>query len=152
MTLPDLRIGVDTTFLVQAEILEQVSDGRLPFDRTMKVSTSEAMAKNTITKLLPDNLGTVRKLMEMDQEDFEKLRTTRMSAAARKALVRTMNQRRRKISKLLEELSLRTSRIIPLMRKLENVNRKMLELERRLAAEAKRATMPQDDLQQVSPR
>src|SRR5687768_2367151 len=32
------------------EILQQVADGRLPFDRTMKVSTSEAMAKNTITK------------------------------------------------------------------------------------------------------
>ncbi|HQA00715.1 MAG TPA: RNA polymerase sigma factor region1.1 domain-containing protein, partial [Phycisphaerae bacterium] len=47
------------------DILQQVSDGRLPFDRTMKISTSEAMAKNTITKLLPENLATVRKLLQM---------------------------------------------------------------------------------------
>lgn len=128
------------------DILRQVSDGRLPFDRTMKVSTSEAMAKNTITKLLPENLATAQKLYEANQEDFEKLQSSRMSATARKNLIRTMNQRRRKISKLLEELSLRTSRIIPLMRKLQNVLRKMIDLEKRIAAEDKRPTLPPEDL------
>ena len=95
----------------------------------MKISTSEAMAKNTITKLLPENLATVRKLMEMNEQDFEKLLKPKMSDSAKKAIVRVMNQRRRKMAKLLEELSLRTSRIIPLMRKLEAVNRKMNDLQ-----------------------
>ena len=129
-----------------AEILQQVSDGRLPFDRTMKVSTSQTMAKPTIIRRLPENLGTARKLMEMNEEDFDRLANTRMSIKARKDLIRGLNRRRRKISKLLEELSLRTSRIIPLMRKLESVNRKMCELERRLKAEAKRSTLPPEDL------
>jgi len=128
------------------EILQQVADGRLPFDRTMKVSTSEAMAKSTITKLLPENLGTVRKLMELNEGDFQKLQRTRMSASARSSLCRQLNQRRRKIAKLLEELSLRTSRIIPLMRKLESVHRKMCDLERRIRRELKRQTMADDDL------
>jgi RNA polymerase primary sigma factor len=128
------------------DILQQVSDGRLPFDRTMKISTSEAMAKNTITMLLPENLATVRKLMELNQEDYEKLTGTRMSAAAKRDLIRTMNQRRRKIGKLLEELSLRTSRIIPLMRKLKSVHQKMLELQKRLKKEKKNPTMPTEDL------
>lgn len=128
------------------DILQQVSDGRLPFDRTMKISTSEAMAKNTITKLLPENLTTVRKLMELNEQDFEKLCASRLSASARSSLLRQLGQRRRKIAKLLEELSLRTSRIIPLMRKLEAVYRKMRDIERRMAAESKRANANEDDL------
>ena len=128
------------------DILQQVSDGRLPFDRTMKISTSEALAKNTITRLLPENLKTVRKLMEIDEKDFEHLQTSRMSATAKQTALRRLNQRRRKIAKLLEELSLRTSRIIPLMRKVEAVYRKMRDLEKRINREQKRPTMTDDDL------
>jgi RNA polymerase primary sigma factor len=128
------------------DILQQVADGDLPFDRTMKVSTSEALAKNTITRLLPENLNTARKLMQLNAEDFEKLGASRLSAAARKDLFRRLSQRRRKISKLLEELSLRTSRIIPLMRKLESIHRKMRELERRIARERKRTSVNEEDL------
>ncbi|MCL2329913.1 MAG: RNA polymerase sigma factor RpoD [Phycisphaerae bacterium] len=128
------------------DILQQVSDGRLPFDRTMKISTSEAMAKNTITKLLPENLATVRKLIETNGQDFEKLLNPKLSETTQKAIVRVMNQRRRKMAKLLEELSLRTSRIIPLMRKLQAVYRKMRDLEKRLASQHKRQTMPSDDV------
>ncbi|HSW44478.1 MAG TPA: RNA polymerase sigma factor RpoD [Phycisphaerae bacterium] len=129
------------------DILQQVADGRLPFDRTMKISTSEALAKNTITKLLPENLATVRKLMEMDEANHQQLvDTPRMAGATRTAMVRQMNQRRRKMAKLLEELSLRTSRIIPLMRKLEAVYRKMRDVERRIHKEQKRPTMQEEDL------
>lgn len=128
------------------DILQQVSDGRLPFDRTMKISTSEAMAKNTITKLLPENLATVRKLIEMNDQDFQKLLKPRVAASSRKTIVRAMNQRRRKMAKLLEELSLRTSRIIPLMRKLQSVYRKMRDLEKRIAAQHKRQTLQPEDL------
>ncbi len=51
------------------DILRQVHDGRLPFDRTMKISTSEASAKNTIIERLPGNLATVEKLLELNQND-----------------------------------------------------------------------------------
>ena len=132
------------------DILQQVTDGRLPFDRTMKVSTSEAMAKSTITRLLPENLRTVRKLMELNEADFEKLSGSRMAAATRASMLRQLNQRRRKIAKLLEELSLRTSRIIPLMRKLESVHRKMRDLDRRIKREMKRPTMADEDLAAMS--
>lgn len=146
MAFRKLVLESDYCIAQAVDILQQVSDGRLPFDRTMKVSTSEALAKNTITKLLPENLETVRKLMEANQADFEKTQSGRMAASSKRSIVRAMNQRRRKMAKLLEELSLRTSRIIPLMRKLEGVCRKMMDLERRIAAEAKRPTLPVEDL------
>ena len=37
-------------------------DGRLPFDRTMKISISENLAKETITDRLPTNLKTLKML------------------------------------------------------------------------------------------
>ncbi|MGQ9652330.1 MAG: RNA polymerase sigma factor RpoD [Phycisphaerae bacterium] len=146
MAFRKLVLESDYCIAQAVDILQQVSDGRLPFDRTMKVSTSEALAKNTITKLLPENLETVRKLMEANQADFDKMQAGRMAASTKRGIIRAMNQRRRKMAKLLEELSLRTSRIIPLMRKLEGVCRKMMDLERRIAAEARRPTLPMEDL------
>ncbi|UCD29223.1 MAG: RNA polymerase sigma factor RpoD [Planctomycetota bacterium] len=147
MAFRKLVLESDYCITQAVEILQQVSDGRLPFDRTMKVSTSEALAKNTITKLLPGNIATVRKLMEINQEDFEKLKKPRASASSRTRTIQRMNNRRRKIAKLLEELSLRTSRIIPLMRKLESVHRKMIQLERRVEADQKRQRIPVEDLE-----
>ncbi|MEP0842799.1 MAG: RNA polymerase sigma factor RpoD [Phycisphaerae bacterium] len=146
MAFRKLVLESDYCITQAVDILQQVADGRLPFDRTMKISTSEAMAKNTITKLLPENLATVRKLMELNQADYQKLSTTRMSASAKTQIIRQLNQRRRKIAKLLEELSLRTSRIIPLMRKLEAVYRKMTDLQQRINAEKRRPTLSPEDL------
>ena len=46
------------------EILQQVDDGDLPFDRTMKISTAEDQAdKGTIGERIPLNLASVRKML-----------------------------------------------------------------------------------------
>lgn len=127
------------------EILQQVHEGRLPFDRTMKISTSEHAAKTRISERIPVNLETVRKLMEKNEEDWQQLKMSRMPAAKRRELEGAVRTRRRKISKLLEELSLRTSRIQPLMKKLRGLFRKMKELEQRIASQTKRRTMPDED-------
>jgi len=127
------------------DILQQVHDGLLPFDRTMKISTSEHAAKSRISTRIPVNLATVRELLKRNEDDWHKL-PCRLSAAARRSLHAQMRERRRKVSRLLEELSLRTSRIQPLMRKLRGLLRKMLDLEKRLAAQEKRRTMSDEDL------
>jgi RNA polymerase primary sigma factor len=129
------------------EILCQVRDGTLPFDRTMKISTSEHSAKKTITDRLDGNLETVSKLLELNQEDWDRMTTGRVAAAIRKECTKSINGRRRKISKLLEELSLRTSRIQPLMKKVIGLYNKMRDLENRIAQETKRLTVNPEDLQ-----
>jgi RNA polymerase primary sigma factor len=127
------------------EILQQVHDGTLPFDRTMKISTSEHAAKARITARIPVNLATVQALMTRNEDDWARLTATRVAASVRRELTQRIRERRRKISKLLEELSLRTSRIQPLMKKLRGLYRKMIELERRLASQQKRQTIPEED-------
>jgi RNA polymerase primary sigma factor len=114
------RKVLENDFCMQTavELLQNVSDGRLPFDRTMKISTTESMAKAAITQRLPANLETVRRLIELNQADWRMLREGRPAAALRKEVRERMNQRRRRAVTLLEECALRTSRIIPLMRKM----------------------------------
>ena len=127
------------------DILQQVHDSRLPFDRTMKISTSEHAAKNRISARIPVNLETVRILLAKNEEDWNSLRASRVRMTIRCETDRRIRERRRKISKLIEELSLRTSRIQPLMKRLHGLHRKMIELQRRIAAQEKRLTMPHED-------
>ena len=48
------------------EILQQVHDGLLPFDRTMKMSTSENLVRSVVKKRLPQNIQTINKLLKIN--------------------------------------------------------------------------------------
>ncbi len=127
------------------DILQHVHDGALPFDRTMKISTSEHAAKSRISTRIPVNIETVRVLLEREEQTWPLLQAPRLAAATRREFLQDMRERRRKISKLLEELSLRTSRIQPLRKKLRGLHRKMIELQHLLAGQRKRRTMSDED-------
>ncbi len=147
MAFRQMVLESDYCGALACEILQQVRDGRLPFDRTMKISTSEYAAKQTILERLPGNLNTVRKMLERNREEYETLTQKRLSASAKAEITRHLTQRRRKISKLLEELSLRTSRIQPLMKQLKTRYHKMRELNRTLESEPRRRRMSDDERQ-----
>jgi RNA polymerase primary sigma factor len=113
------------------EILQQVDDGDLPFDRTMKISTDEGMAdKGTIGQRIPINLESARKMLARNREDWEALREA--GKKEQEQLHLAIRRRRRRSVKLLEELSLRTSKVTPLMKKLSSISTKMVELEQRI--------------------
>jgi RNA polymerase primary sigma factor len=122
----------DYSIAVAVEILELVHEGDLPFDRTMKISTAEEDAKSKIAARIPVNLKTVRRLMEQNRSDWQELegRIAKAEAAAIKARIKT---RRRKMATLIEELSLRTSKIQPLLKKLRSIREKMQQLRRDVA-------------------
>jgi len=121
------------------EILEMVHAGDLPFDRTMKISTAIEGAKNIIATRIPHNLRTVKKLMEMNRKDWLALEENpRMARARSDALRQAIAIRRRKTATLLEELSMRTSKVQPIMKKLRSICDKMEQLRRELAIGEKR--------------
>ena len=135
------------------DILQQVDAGDLPFDRTMKISTAEDQAdKGTIGQRIPINLNSVRLMLVRNREDWETLRAAGHGAkkeAAKKELEvagMAIRRRRRRCVKLLEELSLRTSKVTPLMKKLSSISTKMLELEQRIV-ELKKVKDPGEDLE-----
>jgi len=135
----------DCSLAAAVEILQMVGEGTLPFDRTMKISTGENQAKAAVLKRLPGNVETVRKLMALNQEDWSKLRTTRLKDAEEKVIWRHIQQRRRKAVTLLEELALRTSRVTPMMRKLYALNKKMTEVNSLLTDPRKSIAIPAED-------
>ncbi|MBN2563785.1 MAG: RNA polymerase sigma factor RpoD [Phycisphaerae bacterium] len=142
-------IESDSSLGAALEIMQLVSEGGLPFDRTMKISSGENQAKATVLRRLPGNLSTAQKLMDLNQADWAKLREDRLSESAVTAIWRRINQRRRKAVTLLEELALRTSKITPLMRKLYALSDKMTQLERVLGDPRRQASMPAEDVEAI---
>ncbi len=128
------------------EILQQVDEGDLPFDRTMKISTAEGQAdKGTIGLRIPMNLGSVRQMLQRNREDWDAVRQTKLRRE-QEPLRMAIRRRRRRSVKLLEELSLRTSKVTPLMKKLSSISTKMVELEQRIE-ELKKVKDPGEDLE-----
>ena len=114
------------------DILHQVHEGSLPFDRTMRISTAEENAKDKIAFRIPVNLATVRQLLELNRRDWDRLASEAPAAATKQRRREAMTARRRKIATLLEECCLRTGRIQPLFRRLQGHNKKIRQLKRDL--------------------
>jgi len=114
----------DYSMGLAVEILEQVGQGQLPFDRTMRVSTANSSAKMSVMKRIPENLSTVRQMADLNRKDWEDIFQTQ-EPQERKRLENKMLQRRRRAATLLEELALRTSRVRPMMIRLESILKKM---------------------------
>jgi RNA polymerase primary sigma factor len=115
------------------EVLAKVHRGELPFDRTIKVSLTERLTKEQIQARMPHNLRTLHRLLDQNDANFRVLISRsadrREQAAARKAFLRN----RRKCLQLVEELSVRTRRVQPLMKEMEGYSQRMDLIRRRLA-------------------
>jgi RNA polymerase primary sigma factor len=114
------------------KILKDVHAQKLPFDRTMRISTAEPHAKQKIEQRIPANLPTIERLLKLNLTAWEQLEAGGVSASQKTQLQREITLRRRRIGTLLEECCLRTGRIIPLYRKLLGIISKMREMQRNL--------------------
>ncbi len=114
------------------ETLKRVHTGDLPFDRTVKVSLTENLEKDKILQRMPHNLKTLEHLMEQNVEDFNKILDGRVGDDDKRKLRRSLRVRRRKAVTLVEELSIRTQKVQPLMKKLEQISLRMDECEKQI--------------------
>ncbi len=130
------RSVLSCDFAMRATVLtlEKVYRGELPFDRTIKVSLTERLTKEQILARMPHNLKTLRHLLEDNRLDFAQLIRKSLPADERAEIRKRFLRRRRKCLQLVEELSLRTRRVQPLMRQLEDFSHRMLEIREKLAA------------------
>jgi RNA polymerase primary sigma factor len=114
------------------ETLKRVHTGDLPFDRTVKVSLTENLEKDKILQRMPHNLKTLERLLEQNVDDFTRSMEPNIGEEDKRKLRRTLRIRRRKAVTLVEELSIRTQKVQPLMRKLEQISARMDELEQKI--------------------
>jgi len=115
------------------EILRQVGEGTLPFDRTMKISTAENLVRSVVRIRLPENIKTATKLLDKNTKFFAHFLQTQ-DETEKKKTARQLKLNRIKIATLLEELSLRTSRIQPMMKKMEGILSKTRQLQQYISA------------------
>jgi RNA polymerase primary sigma factor len=127
-------LSCDYAMQVAVQTLSRVHRGDLPFDRTIKVSLTERLTKEQILARMPHNLTSLAHLLATNKRDFAQLirkstnRDERLRA--RKAFLR----QRRKCLQLVEEMSLRTRRVQPLMKQLEEFSQRMDEIRNDLRA------------------
>ncbi len=115
------------------DLLQQVHNGMMSFDRTIKVGTAPQLTKSVIKKRLPENIRTVDKLLKINQDLFKKTLNDHNKKET-KAVLKRIRRNKRKVATLLEELSLRTSRIQPVKNKLHGICAKMHQLEQTITA------------------
>lgn len=114
------------------EILKGVHSRELPFDRNMRISTAIRNHKDKIYKRIPVNTTTVRMLMELNQKDWEIYLNPNSNTEQRQNARLNMKRRQRRMATLIEECSLRTGAIHPMLKKLQSIQHKIQELENQI--------------------
>lgn len=114
------------------EVLTQVHEGQLPFDRTIKVSMTESLEKEQILGRMPLNLKTVKHLQDKNDADFAIFMDETKSKTERNDAWKSLTLRRRKMVTLVEELSIRTQRLHPLLKRVQQISARMTELKRQI--------------------
>jgi RNA polymerase primary sigma factor len=125
-------LGNDFALRQTVEVLRKVAAGILPFDRTIKVSLTERLTKEQVGARMPHNLKTLDSLMEDNRRDFQGIIRKSVSESEKARLRRGYQRRRLKSLILVEELSLRSRRVIPLMKQLEQFSQRMDYLQSRI--------------------
>ncbi len=114
------------------DILMRVLKAELPFDRTIKVSMTEGLEKTQITGRMPHNLRTLEELRRQNIDDFSVILSSDSTIEDRETARQNLILRRRKMVTLLEELSVRTQRLQPSIKRLSQIAARMTELERQI--------------------
>jgi RNA polymerase primary sigma factor len=124
------NFAIRTTF----DAIKKVHTGDLPFDRTIKVSLTEQLSKEQILARMPNNIPTIEHLLEQTKSQFHVLISKSQSKQAKQEAKIKFIRGRQKAITLVEEMSLRTRRIMPLMKQLEEYSQRMQLLVQQLAS------------------
>ena len=125
-------LGCNYAMRTTVKTLRKVFDGELPFDRTIKVSLTERLTKEQVSARMPHNLETIEVLLKKNEEDFVKLVRKSVCPKAKQIARRNFLRNREKLLILVEELSLRTRRVAPLLQQLSELNDRMQKLKARI--------------------
>ena len=124
------------------EILRRVYRGELPFDRTIKVSLTENLTKEQVLARMPHHFSTMDHLQRANAKDFVKLVSKSVSSEEKaQARVRFMS-RRAKLVILVEELSLRSRRISPMIKQIQSIAERMKFIQQQMQATDETAPTP----------
>jgi RNA polymerase primary sigma factor len=111
------------------QILEDVKNGELAFDRTLKADSAIDVSKFEVLDRLPRVIETIKQTVFDSHECFEKLQEG-ARGPRREKLRRRMRENQRKCVIMLEEMNIQSKKIKPMMERLEQFALKMLDVQR----------------------
>ncbi|MDQ1273195.1 MAG: polymerase primary sigma factor [Planctomycetota bacterium] len=122
----------DLSLATCLKILEDVNNGELSFDRTLKVDAMVENCKDEILGHFPRSAKILKSLLQKNKDDYLRAKRKQTSEKEKIKLLRTIRNRRRKGIDLLEEINVRTKRIQPMLKKLQEAILEMEDLEKQL--------------------
>jgi RNA polymerase primary sigma factor len=126
------------------KVLSRVSTGELPFDRTVQVSVTDQLEKDQILGRLPKNLNTLDILLKRNRADYRTALSKSTPKTKRHQAWIRLSRRRRRTVRLIEELGLRTQRIEPDIKTLQDFLSELMDLKRKID-QHKAAKLPAAD-------
>jgi len=96
------------------------------------VSQTESLEKPQIIGRMPPNLRTLETLSKLNVADFATMIDQESNQVEKDNARFTLVSRRRKMVTLVEELSIRTQRLQPTLKKMEQIARRMLDLRKQI--------------------
>ncbi len=123
------------------ETMIEVHEHELPFDRTLDVSAVEDVEKEALTARLPQNIKTIKRLIEKVKKEWRKWYKAKKTVAKKKIqILRNVQANLRKMQILLEELGLRMRRVQPYMEQMRKRYEEGMELHNQLVEAEKKET------------
>ena len=104
------------------EIFEALNRADLAFDRTVQTSGSSGVERDDIFERKEGHIHTLHSILNRNAEDLAELKDPALSPQREKLLRLLLKERRLNGAKLLEELGLRTKKLLPLMDKVRELN------------------------------
>ena len=115
-------------------ILEDVKNGDLAFDRTLKADASVDLPKIELLERLPAIIDELRRAVFDSQDCFDRMNKPGLGPAARRLARCRLRDNRRRCVELLEGMNLQAKKIKPMMEKLQELSGKLDEIDSKAAA------------------
>ena len=107
------------------EIFEALNRADLAFDRTVQTSGSSGVERDDIFERKEGHLQTLRAILVRNRENMETLRNSKLTKTQRENMTNQLKERRIHAARLVEELGIRTKKVLPLMQKLREFGREL---------------------------
>ncbi|MBO1224645.1 MAG: RNA polymerase sigma factor RpoD [Candidatus Scalindua sediminis] len=119
------------------KILEDITSGELPFDRTLAINVELENHKERLLKQFPKRARILKTLLKKNKEDYHKLKLRITTIKDRLRLLRNIRSRQRKGAAILEELNIRTKKLQPIVKRLQEISLEMNNIERQIKLQKK---------------
>jgi RNA polymerase primary sigma factor len=110
------------------QILEDVKNGELAFDRTLKADSAIDVSKFEVLDRLPQVIDRIRSTVFDSHECFDKLENSHLNLKMRERTRLRLRENQRRCVVMLEEMNIQSKKIKPMMEKLESLSRKLDEV------------------------